>query len=154
MELRTLKLKDIHLYKRNARKNDQAVDAVVKSIEQCSYIAPIVVDENNVILAGHTRYKAMKKIGREECECIVKSGLTEEQKRKFRLLDNKTNELADWDFELLADELDGLDFGELDLKCGIEIPDFDIEVTNDNDGEKNVKVSTLTCPKCGFSWVK
>lgn len=120
MELKTLKIKDIHPYERNARKNDQAVDAVAKSIEQCSYVAPIVVDENHVILAGHTRWKALKKLGRTECECIVKDGLTEEQKKKYRLLDNKTSELADWDFDLLADELDGLDFGNLDLDWGID----------------------------------
>lgn len=121
LELETIKIKDIHPYERNARKNDQAVDAVVKSIEQCSYVAPIVVDENYVILAGHTRWKAIKKLGRTECECIVKSGLTEDQKKKYRLLDNKTNELADWDFDLLADELDGLDFGDMDIDWGIDL---------------------------------
>lgn len=136
MELKIFKIKDIKPYERNARKNDQAVEAVVKSIEQCSYIAPIVVDENCVILAGHTRWKAMKKLGRTECECIVKSGLTEDQKKKYRLLDNKTNELAEWDFDLLADELDGLDFGDLQLDWGVDAEeekevvedDFDVDV--------------------------
>lgn len=120
MELQVLKIADINPYERNARKNDQAVDAVAKSIEQCSYVAPIVVDENHVILAGHTRWKALKKLGRTECECIVKDGLTEEQKRKYRLLDNKTNELAEWDFDLLAEELEGLDFGALELDWGLD----------------------------------
>lgn len=120
MELKTLKIKDIHPYERNARKNDQAVDAVAKSIEQCSYVAPIVVDENHVILAGHTRWKAMKKLGRNECECIVKEGLAEDQKKKYRLLDNKTNELADWDFELLEEELRDIDFGNLELDWGLD----------------------------------
>lgn len=131
MELKTLKIKDIHPYERNARKNDQAVDAVVKSIEQCSYVAPIVVDENNVILAGHTRWKAMKRLGRTECECIVKGGLTEEQKKKYRLLDNKTNELADWDFDLLADELDGLDLTAFDFDWGLR-DELDTSVVEDN----------------------
>lgn len=131
MELETIKIKDIHPYERNARKNDQAVDAVAKSIEQCSYVAPIVVDENHVILAGHTRWKALKKLGRTECECIVKDGLTEEQKKKYRLLDNKTNELADWDFDLLADELDGLDFGDLELDWGLR-DELDTSVVEDN----------------------
>ena len=72
-----------------------------------------------MILAGHTRWKALKKLGRTECECIVKEGLTEEQKKKYRLLDNKTNELAEWDFDLLSDELDGLDFGDLELNWGV-----------------------------------
>lgn len=128
MELRLLKIEDIRPYERNARKNDKAVDAVMKSIQQCSYVAPIVVDENHVILAGHTRWKALKKLERTECECIVKIGLTEEQKKKYRLLDNKTNELADWDFGLLPEELDGLNFGDLELNWGIdEFSDEEIE---------------------------
>lgn len=120
MELVKLKLTDIQPYDRNARKNDQAVAAVAESIRQCEYIAPIIVDENHVILAGHTRWKALKKLGRTEAECVVKSGLTNEQKRKYRLLDNKTAELADWDFDMLADEMDGLDFDGLLLDWGID----------------------------------
>lgn len=133
LELLTLKTSEIKPYGKNARKNDQAVDAVAKSIQQCSYIAPIVVDENHIILAGHTRWKALKKLGHTECECIVKDGLTDEQKRKYRLLDNKTSEIADWDADLLAEELEGLDFGDLDLNWGIsdeesyDFSDFDIE---------------------------
>lgn len=76
MRLQTIKLKNIYPYEHNVRKNDKAVDSVVKSIEQCTYIAPIIVDENNVILAGHTRCKALKKLGYTECQCIVKNGLT------------------------------------------------------------------------------
>lgn len=132
MRLQTIKLKNIYPYEHNVRKNDKAVDSVIKSIEQCTYIAPIIVDENNVILAGHTRYKALKKLGRDECECIVKEGLTEEQKRKYRLLDNKTNELADWDFDLLSDELEGLDFGDLELDWGIDEEDEQQEVVEDD----------------------
>lgn len=112
-------LSDICPYKNNPRKNDPAVNAVAESIRQCGYIAPIIVDEDNVILAGHTRWEALKKLGRTECECVVKAGLTEEQKKKYRLLDNKTNELADWDFDMLADELEGLDFGDLQLDWGV-----------------------------------
>lgn len=136
MELIRIKLDNIKPYERNARKNDHAVDALAKSIEQCSYIAPIVVDENNVILAGHTRWKALKKLGAEDCECIVKEGLTEEQKKKYRLLDNKTNELAAWDFDLLADEIDGLDFGDLDIDWGIISPDEYTEDFSLPSGEK------------------
>lgn len=120
MQLVTMKLSDIHPYERNPRRNDPAVASVVESIQQCTYVAPIVVDEDGVILAGHTRYRALKKLKRKEAEVIVKAGLTEEQKRKYRLLDNKTAELADWDLDLLADELDGLDFGDLDLDWDIK----------------------------------
>jgi len=92
MELQLVmrKLSDIHPYERNPRRNDPAVDAVAESIRQCSYIAPIVVDEEGVILAGHTRYKALKKLKRKEAQVIVKAGLSEEQRRKYRLSDNKS----------------------------------------------------------------
>ena len=135
MELVTIPLSKIKPYERNPRKNDEAVAAVMESIKQCTYVAPIIVDENNVILAGHTRYKALKKLGKTEAEVVVKSGLSDEQKRKYRLLDNKTAELADWDFNMLADELDGLDFGDLDLDFGI---DFEEKEAEEDDYEVKV----------------
>lgn len=135
MKLKTIKLSDIKPYVNNPRKNDAAVDAVMESIKQCEYVAPIILDENNVILAGHTRYKALKELGYDDAECVIKEGLTEEQKKKYRLLDNKTNELADWDMDLLAEELDGLDFGDLDLDWGI---DEDDEQTTER---KNVDIN-------------
>lgn len=120
MQLVTKKLSEIRPYERNPRRNDPAVVSVAESIQQCTYVAPIVVDEDGVILAGHTRYRALKKLKRKEAQVIVKAGLTDEQKRKYRLLDNKTAELAGWDLDLLADELEGLDFGDLDLDWGIK----------------------------------
>lgn len=121
MEIIKLKITEIKPYDKNPRKNDGAVDAVAESIKQCGYCAPIVIDEDNVILAGHTRLKALKKLKYKECECVRKVGMTEEQKRKYRLLDNKTNELAEWDMDLLKGELDGLDF--LDFDFGFDIAD-------------------------------
>jgi DNA-binding PadR family transcriptional regulator len=118
LELKTIKLSDIKPYKNNPRKNDQAVDAVMESIKQCGYVAPIIVDEDFVILAGHTRYKALKKLKKSNAEVIVRTGLSEEQKKKYRILDNKTSEFADWDFDLLETELEGLDFGEFDFGFG------------------------------------
>lgn len=91
------------------------MDAVAASIRQCEYIAPIIVDENMVILAGHTRLKALKKLGYKEAEIIIRRGLTEDQKRKYRILDNKTNEFAAWEPDLLALELEGLDFEGFDF---------------------------------------
>ena len=119
--LKSMDMADIHPYPNNPRKNDGAIDAVAESIRQCGYVAPIIVDEDGVILAGHTRYKALKKLGYETADVLIKSGMTEEQKKKYRLLDNKTSELAQWDFELLADELADLDFDGLDLEWGIDI---------------------------------
>ena len=127
MELIKLPIDEIKPYKNNPSKNDKAVEAVMASIKQCEYIAPIIVDEGHVILAGHTRYKALKRLNYSEVEVVVKLGLTDEQKRKYRLLDNKTNELAEWDFDKLVEELDGLDFGDLDIDWGLEEePDVDV----------------------------
>ena len=140
MELKTKKLVEIHPYPGNPRKNDGAVDAVAESIRQCGYVAPIIVDEEGVILAGHTRYKALQKVGYTEAQVIVKEGLTEEQKKKYRLLDNKTNELANWDFELLAQELEGLDFGELSLGWDVyDISDDELDDLMSDEVERRVK---------------
>lgn len=115
MELIKKKLADIVPYENNPRKNDKAVQAVVESIKQCGYVAPIIVDEENIILAGHTRYKALQKLGKTEAEVVVRAGLSDDQKRKYRILDNKTTEFAEWDFTKLEEELEGLDFGAFDF---------------------------------------
>ena len=115
MEIKMVRVEDIVPYENNPRKNDGAVDAVAESIKQCGYVAPIIIDEENIILAGHTRFKALKKLGRKEIEVIVRAGLTEDQKRKYRILDNKTNEFAEWDFGKLEEELLGMDFGGFDF---------------------------------------
>lgn len=126
MELVEISIKDIHPYERNPRKNDGAVSSVSESIKQCGYVAPIIVDEDHVILAGHTRLKALKKLGYKTAPVVIKEGLTDEQKRKYRILDNKTGELAEWNFDLLAEELEGLDFGDLDMDWGLE-EDLDVD---------------------------
>lgn len=131
MELITVNLSEIHPYPNNPRKNDGAVEAVKESIRQCGYVAPIIVDENMEILAGHTRYKAMKSLGGAQIQVIVRSGLTEEQKRKYRILDNKTNEFAEWDLEKLEAELADLDFDGFDFDFGIDDPAEEKEVVED-----------------------
>lgn len=150
MELTVTKLKDIKPYDRNPRRNDNAVDAVAESIKQCSYIAPIIVDEDGVILAGHTRYKALKKLGYTECEIIVKAGLTDEQKRKYRILDNKTNELAEWDIDFLNMELDGLDFDGFDF--GFDMGDEEAEREIVEDEAPEVDEEREPIAKLGDIW--
>lgn len=121
MKLEQRKLADIRPYENNPRKNDDAVAAVMESIRQCGYVSPIVVDEDGVILAGHTRYKALRKLRRKAADVVIVPGLSDEQKRKFRILDNKTGELAQWDELLLRVELEGLDFGDFDF--GLTVSD-------------------------------
>ena len=146
-QLKTVKLKDIVPYENNPRHNDQAVDAVKESIRQCEYIAPIIVDEDMVILAGHTRHKALKSLGKKEAEVMIVTGLTDEQKRKYRLLDNKTNELAEWDTDLLEVELEDLDFEGYDFG-------FDIEQIEEPQAEEDdyVEEDVETRCKLGDLW--
>ena len=160
MKLQKLKLADIKPYENNPRKNDDAVNAVAESIRQCSYITPIIVDEDNVIIAGHTRYKALKALGEESAECLICDGLTEEQKKKYRFLDNKTGEKATWDLMKLEVELEGLDLEGFDF-FGMAV---DLPVNGESDGsDKELNGTTeldtevfgdeefkYECPKCGF----
>ena len=150
MEIIKLKIADIVPYDKNPRKNDGAVDAVAESIKQCGYCAPIVIDEDNVILAGHTRLKALKKLKYKECECVRKVGMTEEQKRKYRLLDNKTNELAEWDMDLLKGELDGLDFLDFDFGFDIGIESEPQAIVEDEAPEVDNQAEPIT--KLGDIW--
>lgn len=145
MELVRMRLEDLIPYENNPRYNDEAVDAVEESIQQTGYIAPIIIDEDCVILAGHTRLKALYELGYDEADVIVVEGLSEEQKRKFRLLDNKTAEIAEWDLDKLLTELDGLDFGDFDF--------FSKEIEQMADKQiadhKSQKDEVIICPRCG-----
>lgn len=96
MEIIYLKMGDIHPYEKNPRNNAPAVDAVAASIKEFGFKVPIIIDKDNVIVAGHTRYKAATKLGFEEVPCIKADDLPEEQIKAFRLADNKVSELAEW----------------------------------------------------------
>ena len=143
-ELKTVPIGAIKPYENNPRKNDEAVAAVAESIRQCGYIAPIVVDDEMTVLAGHTRLKALQSLGKAEAEVLIRAGLTDEQKRKYRILDNKTAELADWAFDLLEQELAGLDFDGFDFDFGIEPADK--EDAFDDDYIEEVPVNPKSKP--------
>ena len=115
MKLITVGLDLLRPYPNNPRYNEDAIDAVEESIDQVGYITPIIVDENYQILAGHSRWKAVNNLGEEEIDVVLVEGLTDKQKRKFRLLDNKTAEIAEWDLDKLQKELDRVDFGDFDF---------------------------------------
>lgn len=102
------KLEDIVPYERNPRVNDQAVAAVAESITRFGFRQPIVVDGEGVIVCGHTRWKAAQSLGLEEAPVHVAADLTPEQARAYRIADNRTAELSEWDLELLPLELSGL----------------------------------------------
>lgn len=114
-QFKVMKLSELIPYENNPRINDEAVKDVIASIEQCENIDPIEIDENNIILSGHTRLKALKKLKYKQTEVIQITGLTEEQKRKYRILANKTGETAEWDLSKLEIELADLDFEGYDF---------------------------------------
>lgn len=126
MDVKNFRLADLKPYEKNPRKNDSAVDAVANSIEQFGFKVPIVIDSDNIIVCGHTRYKAAQKLGLESVPCVVADDLSPEQIKAFRLADNKVAELSSWDFRGLEFELGELkDFG-LDMNnFGFHLSDFE-----------------------------
>ena len=122
MEIVTKSLHELIPYEKNARKNDKAVPLVAKSIEQFGFKVPIVIDRNNVIVCGHTRYKAAHALGIEEVPCIVADDLTDQQIKAYRLADNKVAEVSKWDKGILSLEMNEIfDFDMSDF--GFEIAD-------------------------------
>lgn len=105
MEVIDKQIAELTPYAKNPRKNDQAVNAVAASIKEFGFKVPIVIDSDGVIVAGHTRLKAALLLGLETVPCVVADDLTEDQIKAFRLADNKTAELAEWDLALLDEEI-------------------------------------------------
>ena len=115
-------------YERNPRKNDKAVESVANSIREFGFKVPIVIDADCVVIAGHTRLKAAKKLGLETVPCVVADDLTDEQIKAFRLADNKVSEAAEWDDKLLKSELD--DILNIDMSdFGFDIPEIEVPDT-------------------------
>lgn len=124
MQLIYKNISELIPYENNPRNNDEAVEYVKKSIKEFGFKVPMVIDKNNVIVAGHTRYRASLELGIEEIPCIIADDLTDEQIKAFRLADNKVSEYAKWDDELLNIELQDIDIDMSDF--GFDI-DLDIE---------------------------
>lgn len=127
MEVKEIPVQELREYENNPRRNDSAVDAVAKSIKEFGWKQPVVIDSDNVIVCGHTRFKAAQKLGLEKVPCIIADDLTPAQIKAFRLVDNKTAELSYWDFEKLGFELDELKHVGLDLSVlGFDLPHVDV----------------------------
>lgn len=132
MNIIDINIQDIKEYENNPRFNDNAVDAVAKSIEEFGFKVPIILDKNNIIVAGHTRLKAAKQLGLNIVPCLVADDLTEEQIKAFRLADNKVGELAEWDFIKLEEELRNIQ--NIDMSSfEFDMSFFDEELQADDD---------------------
>jgi site-specific DNA-methyltransferase (adenine-specific) len=138
MQIVYKKVDELIPYINNPRKNDDAVDKVASSIKHFGFKVPIVIDQQNEIVAGHTRLKAAKKLGLKEVPCVVAHDLDDNQIKAFRLADNKVSEAAAWDDELLGiemfniNDIDLTEFGfdvydESQFGLEFELPDGDKE---------------------------
>ena len=125
MEVKEWPIDKVKPYDKNPRNNDDAVEATANSIHEFGWQQPIVVDKNGVIIVGHTRLKAAKKLKLKQVPVVVADNLTDEQVKAYRLADNKTGELAGWDFDLLNSELEDL--------TSIDMSDFGFDESEDVD---------------------
>lgn len=128
-------LNELIPYANNPRKNDEAVHFVAKSIEDFGFKVPLVIDTNNVIVAGHTRYKAARSLKIKEVPCIIADDLNDEQVKAFRLVDNKVGEMAEWDEDLLDIELEDI------LDIDMEVYGFSLDDDEDEDEQYTTKIN-------------
>lgn len=143
-------------YENNPRQNKLAVDEVVRSIEEYGFTSPILVNEEKVILAGHTRREAAILAGLEQVPYIVIEGLTEDQQRAYRIADNKLSELALWDEEALRNELESLAEADYDLSLtgfsDMDLNDllWDLPEPEDEEEDGEIKEEKTTLPMLRF----
>lgn len=160
MNIEYKKLKALTPYEKNTKKHDKTQIAnVAESIRQYGFVQPIVVDKNDVIVIGHCRYEAAKKLKLETVPCVCVDDLTDEQVKALRIVDNKSNE-SEWDFDFLADELVELDLSDFDFDFGFD--DEEQTVTSQpKEATGAVEYGTedfsdekfeCECPRCGFKF--
>ena len=130
MKIEYRKTKDLIPYENNPRKNDEAVEKVAMSIKEYGFRQPIVIDEEGVIITGHTRLKAAKVLGLDEVPVIVASDLTEEQVKAYRIADNKVSDFSIWDNKKLLEELN-----DIDLFTGFETSELFGEELDEKDND-------------------
>lgn len=156
MEIVVKNVEDLIPYENNPRNNENAVKYVAESIRQFGFKVPIIVDADDIVVAGHTRLKAAKELGITEVPCVVADDLTEEQVRAFRLADNKVAEIASWDSELLDFELGEIDGFNMDDFGFIELSDIDVDdffEEPEPKEEKEEEKKEVQCPHCGMYFV-
>lgn len=150
MEIVNIKVKDIIPYENNPRLNDEAVQYVANSIKEFGFKVPIIIDKNNVIVAGHTRLKSAELLGLKEVPCIRADDLTDQQVKAFRLADNKVAEKAGWDYLKLDSELADITFDMTEFGFEEHDDEYTIDDLFIDADPKEKKPKTITCPHCGY----
>jgi hypothetical protein len=149
-------------YWRNPRRvTEESVNMLVRSIEEFGYQQPIVVDSDYVIIVGHTRYAALRRMKREQVEVMIATDLSPEAVKQYRLIDNKVSELTSWDMDALTSELEAIDndmlraFFPFIAREGDEAPVTqaaqDAETLEREWSQVDSGVE-FTCPACFHSW--
>lgn len=133
MKIINKKIDEIIPYENNPRFNDDAVEYVVKSIQEFGFKVPMVIDKNNTIVAGHTRYKAALELGLEEVPVIIADDLTDEQIKAYRLADNKVSDYSIWNNVALLEELE--DLQDLDIFTGFKESEIFGEELDEKDND-------------------
>lgn len=151
MNIKNIAVKDLIPYEKNTKKHDDVqINNVAESIKQYGFVQPIVIDKNNVVVIGHCRLLAAKKLKMEDVPCVCVDDLTEEQVRKLRIIDNKSNE-SDWDFDFLNEELLDLDFSDFNFDFGIDTDaEEETEIVEDEAPEVDEENEPIT--KLGDIW--
>lgn len=124
MDISEKRLSDLIPYENNPRLNDDAVKYVVKSIEEFGFKVPIVIDKDNVIVCGHTRWKAAQQLGLNTVPCIVADDLTPEQVKAYRIADNKVSDFSMWDNKKLLEELTDISEFDEEIFTGFDLGDL------------------------------
>ena len=143
-------LEELTPYAKNAKKHDSTqIENVAESIRQFGFVQPIVIDRDGVIVIGHCRALAAKKLGMQEVPCVCVDDLTPEQVNALRIVDNKSNE-SEWDFDILPDELAELDLSDFDFDFGIDDEEEEAEIVEDEAPEVDEDAEPIT--KLGDIW--
>lgn len=155
MEVIDVDVKKLVPYENNPRQiSADAINAVANSIKEFGFKQPLVVDDNNTIIVGHTRLLAAKKLKLKTVPVVVSKDLTPEQVKAYRLADNKTGELTDWQFEELENELEGIetiDMSQLGFEQA-EYKDDDAELGDYTVPESNDPL--VECPECHATFLR
>ena len=150
MEIMNIKTELLVPYNKNTKKHDKTqINNVAESIKQYGFVQPIVIDKDNVVVIGHCRLLAAKKLKMKEVPCVCVEDLTEEQVKALRIVDNKSNE-SEWDFDFLADELAEIDLSAFDFDFGIEDEEEETEIVEDEAPEVDEDAKPIA--KLGDIW--
>ena len=153
MNIVNFKVEELIPYINNPRNNNDAVDKVAASIKEFGFKVPIVIDKDNVVVTGHTRLLASKKLGLQEVPCVIADDLSPAQIKAFRIADNKVSEYAEWDEDMLKVELEELEEMNFDLdSVSIDFSDFDmaLDLEDTEEGqeqEENIYTKEINIPQ-------